>query len=266
MELLITIVTALQLLFLPTNNVKEIDVPILMYHHIEQDENKLNEFMVTPDKFKSDMQIINKLGYETISYGELYDFVYNNGNLPEKPIIITFDDGYESNYIYAYPVLKKYNMKATIAVVGIMVGKSTYNGNDSFKHFTYEQAKEMYNSGLIDIQSHTYNMHDIKYRVGIKRKNNENENKYIDSVKNDIKISMREIEENVGNKQIVFTYPYGAYDILTEKILSELGYKITVTTDPGVNHVVKEDGESLLKLKRYDIKNNTNLRELLDIL
>ena len=263
MRLLISVVTALQLFFTPVDIVNEVDVPIIMYHHIEQDETKLNEFMVTPEKFEDDMIKIEELGYKTISYEELYDFVFNNNNLPEKPILITFDDGYESNYNYAFPVLKRLNMKATIAAVGIMVGKDKYNGMDAYKHFTYEQAKEMFESGLIDIQSHTYDMHNINKRIGIKRNNNEDENDYIELVKEDIKLSIDALEANVGVKPIAFTYPYGAYDILTEKILDELGYKITVTTDPGINHIIRSDPSTLLKLKRYDIKNETNVTDLL---
>ena len=156
MEFLFALVTAICTAFAPAKVVDEIDVPIVMYHHLEEDESKLNEFMVTPEKFESDMGKIKELGYETVSYQELYDFVNHNGNLPEKPILVTFDDGYESNYTYAYPVLKRLNMKATIAVIGVMVGQDTYRGRQAYPHFTYEQAKEMYDSGLMDIQTHTF--------------------------------------------------------------------------------------------------------------
>lgn len=263
MELIMSLITLFcSFIDLPTP-VTEIDIPIIMYHHIENDENIFNEFMVTSDKFESDMRDIKELGYESITYQELYDFVNNGGDLPEKPIILTFDDGYESNYTYGFPVLKDLNLKATIAIVGNMVGKDMYKGKQAFKHFTYEQAKEMYDSGLIDIQSHTYDLHDISSRVGIKRKEGENEDEYIKVIKDDLTKSINELHDSVGNKQFVFTYPYGAYDYLTEKIVKELGFEITVTTDPGINHIVRGKNESLYKLKRFDIKNDTNLKELL---
>lgn len=263
MEFLLALTTVISSLFGSTVTKDEIDFPIVMYHHIEEKEENLNEFMVTPDKFEKDMKKIKEMGYQTVSYEEVYNFVYNNGTLPEKPIMVTFDDGYESNYKYAFPVLKKLNMKATIAVIGCMVGQDTYKGREAFKHFTYEEAKEMYKSGLIDIQSHTYDLHDVSIRVGIKRNSGEDENRYINLVKNDLRKSVNELKNKVGNNQFVFTYPYGANDELTERILKELGFKITVTTDVGTNHIVRGNKDSLYKLKRFGIKNDTDIVKLL---
>lgn len=263
MELILAFITAVCSLFTPAESISEVDVPIIMYHHIEPDESKLNEFMVTPKKIEEDLAKIRELGYKTISYGELYNFVDNNGSIPNKPIIITFDDGYESNYKYAYPVLKKYDMKATIAAIGVMVGQDTYKGADAFRHFTYEEANEMVKSGLIDVQTHTFDLHNLSSRIGVKRNENEDEETYINTIKTDIIKATDELKENVGNRQFVFTYPYGAYDSLTEKIMEELGFEITVTTDSGINHVVRNDKKSLLKLKRYNITNETDIEEIL---
>lgn len=241
----------------------EVEIPIVMYHHIEPDESLLNDFIVTQNKLEEDLKKIRSLGYNTISYEELHDFVNNGTHLPEKPIIITFDDGYESNYKYLYPLLKKYNMKATIAIIGNMVGKDMYDNKSTYKHFSYDEAKEMYNSGLVEIQTHTYNLHNINERIGVRMKEGEEEETYKKLFYEDIETAKRELEENVGNKSFVFTYPYGAYDELTEAILKELGFEITVTTDSGTNIIKRGDQESLLKLKRYNITNSTDIAELL---
>ncbi len=241
----------------------EVEVPIIMYHHIETDETSLNDFIVTSNKLEEDLKKIRNAGYTTISYAELYDFVNNGTHLPEKPIIITFDDGYESNYKYLYPLLKKYNMKATIAIIGNMVGKDIYEGKSTYKHFSYNEAKEMYDSGLVEIQTHTYNLHSIDERIGVQMKENEEEEAYKKLFYNDIEIAKKELEENVGNKSFVFTYPYGAYDDLTEDIVKKLGFEVTVTTDSGTNIVRRGDKNSLFKLKRYNITNSTDVIELL---
>lgn len=241
----------------------EVDVPIVMYHHIEENEDILNDFMVTPKKLENDIKKIKDMGYVPVSYIELYDFVNNGGTLPDKPILITFDDGYESNYTYLYPLLKRYDMKATISVIGKMVGKDTCDGIPTYKHFTYDEAKEMYNSGLVEIQTHTYSLHDINNRVGIKIKDGENEETYKELVANDITKSVAELTNEVGSEKLVFTYPYGAYNDLTESILKDLGFEITVTTDSGINHIKLGEKDTLLKLKRYNITNNTELEKIL---
>jgi hypothetical protein len=121
-------------------------VPIIMYHHIETDENKITSRTVSPEKLKKDLKQIKDLKYTTITFKDLSDYVATYKDLPDKPIIITFDDGYLSNYEYAYPILKELNMKATIFIVGIMAGKDNFNGKEALPHFSYEQAKEMYES------------------------------------------------------------------------------------------------------------------------
>lgn len=183
MELLIGLVELFCFFMGAQIEINEVDVPIIMYHHIVDAEEPLNDFTVSSTKFDSDMNALKENGYTAISYEELYDFVYNNGELPDKPIIITFDDGYESNYKYAYPTLKNLNMKATISIIVSMVGKDTYKGRQAFKHFSYDDAKEMYDSGLIDIQTHTYSLHDLSTRIGVKRNKNEDEFEYIYTIK-----------------------------------------------------------------------------------
>ncbi len=263
MKILLALLTVLQSFLPAVEVVNEIDVPIVMYHHLEEDESKLNEFMVTPEKFRTDMEKIQELGYQTVSYREIYDFVYGNGKLPEKPILVTFDDGYESNYIYAYPVLKELKMKATIAIIGVTVGKDEYMGKPAFPHFSYEQAKEMQDSGYIEIQTHTYDLHNIEKRTGVLPNDSEDLSVYNQIVREDITKATKEIEENIGNECFVFSYPYGAYNDLTEHIMEELGFSITVTTDAGVNHLVRGDKTTLRKLKRYMITNDTDIEEVL---
>ena len=80
----------------------------------------------------------------------------------KKPVVITFDDGYLSNYQYAYPILKETGMVATIFVIGATVGNTEHYKNTNYPitpHFTFQQGAEMVASGIISIQSHTYDMH-----------------------------------------------------------------------------------------------------------
>ncbi|HAS74810.1 MAG TPA: hypothetical protein DCS67_11760, partial [Clostridiales bacterium UBA8960] len=135
-------------------------VPIVMYHDIklEQDDSGNR----TVKQFESDLKAYKDAGFNTIHYEDLINFVYKGVSLPENPLIITFDDGYLSNYEYAFTLLKKYEMKAVISIIGWSVGLDydPIRQRAINPHFTYAQAKEMIDSGLLEIQSHSFDMHD----------------------------------------------------------------------------------------------------------
>ncbi|MBQ1237534.1 MAG: polysaccharide deacetylase family protein, partial [Oscillospiraceae bacterium] len=87
---------------------KEIPLPVIMYHHILESSKLLGAYCITPAELRSDFERIRQDGYTPVVVADLLDYVYNDVPLPEKPIMITFDDGYESNYAYAYPLLQEY--------------------------------------------------------------------------------------------------------------------------------------------------------------
>lgn len=95
-------------------------VPVLMYHHISEEGNDSTE--LSPEAFEAQIAALAEAGYTSVFPEDLAAYVREGKELPEKPIVITFDDGYLSNYEYAYPILKKYGMVATIFVIGSTVG------------------------------------------------------------------------------------------------------------------------------------------------
>ena len=234
------------------NAISKVNVPILMYHHFTTDINECNDNIILVDKFKQDMKILKNEGYTTISFKELYDFVENDGPMPKKPIIISIDDGYLSNYEYAYSILKDLDMKACIFEIGKTVG----NVDISLPHFSYSEAKEMYESGYIDIQSHTYNLHNIDVRKGILKLDTETEEEYISMLANDLMLSKNGIESNIGNSAFALSYPYGLFDTLSLEVIKSLGFKITVVTDEGINIIERNNLECLYNLKRINVTND----------
>lgn len=77
-----------------------------MYHHVVEEGKEVNKITITTKRFEEDMEYLKTKGYTSISFKELIDYDEGKGNFPDKPVIITFDDGYEDNYINAYPILK----------------------------------------------------------------------------------------------------------------------------------------------------------------
>ena len=216
----------------PSNDV---DVPVLMYHHLAERPNEST--IVTPETFEHQLQVISDAGYHTVTVQDLIRYVYSGEELPENPVCITFDDGYLSNYEIAYPLLKKYGMKATIFVIGSSVGCSEYkeSGRKIKPHFSWAQAAEMMDSGLIDIQSHTWDMHQWCEGEGSDTKDvresavplkGETESEYIGEFSADIREFQRVYAEKTGRRCNVISYPQGQYSVLSEVTAAECGYRL----------------------------------------
>jgi peptidoglycan/xylan/chitin deacetylase (PgdA/CDA1 family) len=194
--------------------------------------------------------------------------------LPEKPVVITIDDGYLSGFEIAYPILEKYNMKATMFIIGVSVGKDIYKETDIpiIPRFSYSQAREMADSGLISIQSHSHDMHQhqpfeiLPARRGVLPFEWESEKTYMENFRADYMRSKTEIETHVGTSPVAFAYPFGAHNDLTETMLKEMGVKATLTTKNGVNKVAKGQPESLFALKRIAVSNEMTPDEVISLI
>jgi len=247
-------------------------IPILMYHSVVENQTLYTE--VSVKEFNKHMLAIRLAGFNTVTLDDVINYVEKGVELPKNPILITFDDGYLDNYENAYPILKKYNMKATIFIIGSSVGNDgRYKDteNVTIPHFTYEQAKEMMDSGLISIQSHTYDMHQWSEfekspeasRENILKLDNEQEKQYIDDLRIDAQKMKEEMKNNLGIEPVALAYPGGYYDTLSGALLKEEGIKATFSIEEGVNEIVKGLPQSLYALKRFNMTENINLLELL---
>ncbi|MFZ5599247.1 MAG: polysaccharide deacetylase family protein, partial [Bacillota bacterium] len=138
---------------------------ILNYHHL--DPNPRSSSTISPQLFAEQMKYLKDHGYTVISLQQLKNYLTapptkgaangntGNGTLPDRAVVITFDDGYASFYEYAYPVLKEYGFPSAMFTIA---GKVSNSPNEIPK-LTWAQVKEMAATGLVDFQSHTYNMH-----------------------------------------------------------------------------------------------------------
>ena len=248
-------------------------VPILMYHHLSEDVT--NSEMVSPEQFEAQIRALSEAGYTGVSFDELRAYVLRGEPLPEKPVVITFDDGYRSNYTLAYPILQKYNMKATIFAIGVSFGKDHYKDTDYVitPHFGAAEAAEMTASGLISIQSHTYDMHqwppyetDSAVRENILQLPGESEESYVQALTEDFTRSRALLEGATGQPVDVLAYPAGQYSTLAQVTLQSLGVHVTLSTNPGVNTVVKGLPQTLYAMLRFGITEDISPEALLDMI
>lgn len=237
-------------------------IPVLMYHHF--DDTSDTGAVVLKDEFKKQINYLKENGYNTITVQDLIDFKNGKIKLPEKSVLITADDGYLSNYEFMYPILKENNMKATIFVIGDNIDNAEeyIQEGKGIPKFNWDQAKEMYESGVIDLQSHTYNSH-YKITNGNKEKGvfsmpqeGETEEEYISRIDEDIKKSIKGFEEHLGYKPIALAYPYGEFSKESEKVLADNGIKVSFTVRNGT---VPRKGTDTYLLNRITVSGEDDL-------
>lgn len=251
------------------------EVPILLYHHITQEKGYGNN-VLSASLLEEHLQAIKDAGYVTISARELVDFVYYGTALPEKPILITFDDGYYSNYSLAYPLLKKYNMKAIFFTIGWAIGKDTYKDYDKsiIPHFGFDEIDEMLSSGLIEIQSHTFDLHQSpsiekhdKVRENALPLTNESEEEYISALEKDYSTFDKLLFNCTGYRNYAISYPHGEYTKTSEEVFKRLGTYITFSTEYKYkNVIVQGDLDSLRVLNRFTIAENIPKEQIITLI
>ncbi|AAK78416.1 peptidoglycan/xylan/chitin deacetylase (PgdA/CDA1 family) [Clostridium acetobutylicum] len=183
-------------------------IPVLMYHDINNDKN-MNLMKIDKKSFEEQMKYLKDNNYNTLTIDQFYDSIINGKKVPKKSVLITFDDGYEDHYKNAYPVLKKYNLHATMFIITDYLDKGTL-------YLKSNELKEMSDNG-IDIESHTTNhpyLDKLTYEEQLKTLQN----------------SKSKLED-ICKKSVRFVaYPYGAYNTNTIKADKKLGYMMAFTT------------------------------------
>jgi len=204
----------------------------MMYHHINPDtvndpkDSVLRGLSMSPAKFEEDLKDIKEKGYETVFPYEIKEKLLNNEKQEKKYVLLTIDDGYLDIYLYAFPLLKKYNMKATFYVIPNLVGQfDPKSVNNAGNYATWEQLTEMNESGLINIGSHTMDHAELTNK------------KYKDAdLRYQIFNSKDVLQRKLGIKIKDFCYPYGRYNDTVVKLVKEAGYE-TATIIEGKNEI-----------------------------
>ncbi len=232
-----------------------IEVPIVMYHSIMKKSKQMGKYVITPTELENDLIYLKNHGYTSINMTELINYVYNDGQLPPKPVIITFDDGNLNNYIYGKPLLQKYEMKAVISIIGnyseAFSSSPAPTSDPNYAHVSWDQIKEMSDSGYFEIQNHTYSLHSItKKRNGAKRNKGESLENYKNVLFKDVAKLQDKLTEVTGIKPNTFTYPYGAISKESKDMLKEMGFQASLSCFEGVNIINKNKPDILFSLKR----------------
>ncbi len=230
-------------------------VPIIMYHQITKKSSRQGKYVVTLEQFEEDMKYVKSKGYTTINMSDLISYVHGEKELPEKVIIVTLDDGFESVYEYVYPLMKELKMCAVASVVGEYANFFTENPdhNVTYSYLDWNEIKELTKTKEIEIQNHSFDMHkSCGARHGINIKKNEDTATYANEVGSDLQKMQNLMLEKTGYTPNTLTLPFGAYKEETLNLAKQLGFKATLLCEEKVNIIKQGDTEKLYHLGRFN--------------
>ncbi len=221
-------------------------LPILMYHYLSAPPAGANiyrqDLSVPPDLFAEHLDALSTAGYTTVSLYDLLEHLTQGAPLPEKPVIITFDDGYRDNYVNAFPLLRAHGMTATFFVITDFIDEERPD------YLSWDMAREMLAGGM-SIESHGRNHFSLEDRDA-------------DFLVWQALGSAETIEYELGRRPHFVSYPAGEYDRSTIDIFHSAHYWAGLTTTQGSTH----SNDKLFELPRVRVRNTTTPENLIRLL
>lgn len=210
--------------------------PIIMYHSVNPHADQRNRLAITPDTFERQMRFLKNNHYNVISLEALSRLIKEKKRIPSRTIAITFDDGYRDNYVYAFPVLKKYNLCATLFIIVNEVGRPQAD------RLNWDEIKAMQGSGIISVASHGLGPDPL---IKIKSEG---------ELRREIFESKRILQEKLSADINAFSYPEGMFDAKIRQLVIDAGYTLAVATNPGPEY----PDDDIFALKRLRISENAS--------
>lgn len=220
-------------------------IAVLCYHDFQPVAK--NDMTNTPSNFEAHMKWLRDHGYETLSIDELVAIMKGKKPEPAKAVVLTFDDGYEGVYKYAYPVLKKYGFKGTLFLVTSVMG----NEAPPMPHLTWPQIEQMDRENVIRAEVHAYAMH---IKLGQLLEQEKKEGKEPTDIINDLKRAKGEIEDHTHRRVDFIAWPFGDYNTDLIRLAAKLGFYAMIDTEYGVNR----PGDSVMKIKRLRLSSGND--------
>lgn len=216
---------------------------ILMYHMISNPQTPAErKYACPPEQFEKHLQLLLKEGYTPVNIDQVEKYYSENVHLPDKAVLITLDDGFEDNYLNAFPLFKRYNIPALIYLATGVIDKTnqwmTAPTFSKRKMLSWPQIQEMSNNG-IQFGSHTVSHPKLNQLDD-------------DTAYKELCVSKQTIEDNLGKKCVHFAYPYGLFNKHTRNLVQQAGFKTACSTRSGFNNT---DRDPLL-LHRIEVYGN----------
>lgn len=237
------------------NEQKGVFLPIIMYHAICPDKTRSGEYIIDLPTLEEDIKYLSEHGYTAVFVNDSIRYVRYGEKLPEKPVILTFDDGSYSIKEYLPPLLEKYSMKASVSIVGeftTQASESPEAPDPAYSYLSWADISELRDSGNFEFMNHSFSMHSIGERQGVCRKKDEGYERYRKTLYNDLFALQQELEENCGFRPNVFVYPYGFADDAARELIPTMDFDATLGVEEKPNYLVEGDNQCLYDLHRYN--------------
>jgi peptidoglycan/xylan/chitin deacetylase (PgdA/CDA1 family) len=228
------------------------DIPIIMYHQVCDNPKIFGDYVIPPTLLEEDFQYLKEKNVTPISFNHLKKYVAGEISLPEKCVIITFDDGERSFLTRVVPLLEKYGYPANVNIIGSLVEIYTQNGetDDRYAYLNRNDVSELAQNSLVEMGCHTYDLHGLDHRRGMGKLRSESSEQYIKTITNDLQKFNSIFEDLTGKKPTILAYPYGIRSNTLLETLKSLGFTVTLTCREETNTI--SVGDELLELGRFN--------------
>ena len=252
---LLMIFTAVSNTFLPVISVfseEQREVIILMYHQVSENTSLWGKSVIPMAVLKEDFEYIKNNGFNVVKIKDVIAFCNGEKDLPQKALVIAFDDGQRSFLTKVVPLLEEYNFPAVINIVGALTDLYTENGetDDRYAYLNWNDIKTLAENPLVEIGHHSYNFHSLGYRRGMGKIYGESNSAYLEIMKADIETLNKKLLSNIGEVPYIFAYPYGIKNDTLSELIKNEGFSVTLSCRESVNKLKK--GEPTFELGRFN--------------
>ena len=216
-----------------------VTVPILLYHGIPDQSAPNQRYSVSAARFEQQMKLLKEWGYTTISIEQLVNHLRNGHGLPTRPIVISFDDGYQNVFDNAYPIMERYGFTGTVYIVANRLGAEGFMNHDELRKLV-ENGWEVGSHGMTHTEL-TQN-HDL--------------------VRQEVLHSRLDINEALDIKVFSFAYPFGALDEFVASKVLDYGYSAAV----GVGNLSQHSSGTITSMSRREVQGDASMEDFKELL
>lgn len=216
-------------------------LPILMYHEIVAEGGLLDDYTASAAQLEADLQALAQGGWQTVRLSDVISYVRMGTPLPEKPVLLVFDDGYRSVWTQVLPLLEKYNAYAVVSVIGARAQGIADGCDTAGQYMTWQELAQVTASGRVELQSHSAQLHVYRTRKGVQMLPDETPQAYEAMLLADMAQLDQWAQESGVTMLRAFAYPYGYVEPMADMLLQQQGYAATMTSEPHVNLITRDD-------------------------